>query len=223
MKIEISNLGFRYRGRSFELRIPALTIASGEQLLISGSSGTGKSTLLRLIAGIHTPGEGVIRVNGEATADWGEKRRTHWRGCEVGFIFQDFRLVPYLNVRENIRLPYRVQPSLHWDSKAEDRRLHLLERAGIFHLERARVGELSEGEKQRVAICRTLIHQPALILADEPTGSLDETHRDAVIDLLLNESTRLGATLVLVSHDHSLRSRFERSLDLAECLAPPSS
>lgn len=219
MNIEIRQAVFRYPDRAFTLRVPALYLSAGEDVLLTGPSGCGKSTLLRLLAGLQQPEEGEILIDGQPLHQRPDDEVRRWRADHVGFVFQDFRLLPYLNVGENIRLPYRLNPRRRWttqDSQALDA---MLERAGLGGRRTRAVRKLSEGEKQRVAVCRALLTKPGLVLADEPTGNLDTANRDRVIDLLSAECRASGATLLVVSHDLALRDRFTRHLQLPDVLS----
>lgn len=219
MNIEVRQVAFHYAARGFTLRVPDLRLSSGESVLLTGPSGCGKSTLLRLLAGLHRPQEGTVLVEGRAMNGWTADEVRRWRADRVGFVFQDFRLLPYLNVGENIRLPYRLNPRRRWtaaESRAAD---DMLERAGLAGCRSRPVGTLSEGEKQRVAVCRALLPGPGLVLADEPTGNLDTANRDRVIDLLVSGCRDTGATLLVVSHDTALHGRFARDLHLPDLLS----
>jgi putative ABC transport system ATP-binding protein len=219
MKIEVRQAVFRYPARAFALRVPSLHLAAGEDALLTGPSGSGKSTLLRLLAGLHRPQEGAVVIDDREMNQWQDDEVRRWRADRVGFVFQNFRLLPYLDVGENIRLPYRLNPRRRWspeDSPALDA---LLERAGLASCRSRAVHTLSEGEKQRVAVCRALLTRPGLVLADEPTGNLDADNRDRVIDLLASECRASGATLLVVSHDTAMQSRFTRHLHLPDLLS----
>jgi putative ABC transport system ATP-binding protein len=181
------------------LRHLDLDVEEGEFLALMGPSGSGKTTLLNLIAGIDTPTEGTIEVGGEAISSMTSRRLAHWRTRNMGFVFQQYNLVPVLTAFENVELPLLLLPL----SKEERRRkttvaleaVGLLDRAS--HLPRA----LSGGQQQRVAVARALVAGPRLVLADEPTGNLDETAADAILGLLSALHRRFGQTLVMVTHD----------------------
>ncbi len=219
MNIELRQAVFRHAAHGFTLRVPQLRLNAGEDVLVTGPSGCGKSTLLRLLAGLHRWQEGTCTVDGEDTGAWTTDEQRRWRADHVGFVFQDFRLLPYLDVGENIRLPYRLHPRRHWTDAEEQMLQAMLERAGLPDRRRRSIGTLAEGEKQRVAVCRALLPRPQLVLADEPTGNLDPANRDRVIDLLTAECRASGATLVVVSHDQALRERFSRGLHLPDLLS----
>ncbi len=205
----------------FALRVPALDIESGERVAIAGPSGTGKTTLLNLIAGILRPDAGEITVEGTELARLSETARRDFRIRRFGFVFQHFALVDYLTVRDNILHPARLNPALALTPALRERAAMLAEVAGIAgHLDRY-PGRLSQGERQRVAVARSLIATPVLILADEATGNLDPANKSVVLDLLFAEARAAGATVLAVTHDHDLLPRFDRVLDMAELAARP--
>lgn len=215
-EIHVVNLVHRYGEGSFGLSLPELHVRSGETIACIGPSGSGKSTFLNLLAGILLPTEGTVRVAGTEWAGVGEAQRRRARIRRIGLVFQEFELLDHLTVLENILLPYFVNPALRLDGAARDRARELARGAGIEeHLAR-KPRRLSQGERQRVAICRSLVAEPAVLLADEPTGNLDPETTDRVLELLLNEARAREATLVLVTHDHGLIERFDRVLDFAD-------
>ena len=179
-----------------------------------GPSGCGKTTLLRLIAGILRPASGRVVVGGEDVAALDEGRARAFRLRRVGLVFQEFELLDYLSARDNILLPYRLDRSLTLTAGVRDRLASLAEAAGIAHLLGSRPPQLSRGERQRVAVCRALITRPGLVLADEPTASLDPAGRDRVVTLLRDAAPAAGAHLVVVTHDPDLPGRFGRVVDL---------
>jgi putative ABC transport system ATP-binding protein len=180
------------------LREVEATIRRGELCVLVGRSGSGKSTLLNLIGGIDVPSAGEISVDGVSLARAGEAARTLFRRRHVGFVFQFFNLIPTLTVEENLRLPLELNA---WPRDAASARVRaLLSEIGLEARESAFPEELSGGEQQRVAVARALVHEPALVLADEPTGNLDlETGRQ-VIDLLDRLTRRAGRTMVMATH-----------------------
>lgn len=214
MSIQIDNLVFRYEGERFELAINELLIDADEPTAVIGPSGSGKTTLLRLIAGVLRPNQGTIRVLGELVSGMADTRARAFRIQNIGLVFQEFELVDYLNARDNILLPFRVTGSLTLDNAARQRVEELAEATGITQLLGARPDQLSQGERQRVAICRALVTRPRLVLADEPTGSLDPDNQKRIVELLRDTSARAGAGLVMVTHDHELLSYFGRVIDL---------
>jgi putative ABC transport system ATP-binding protein len=212
--IEIQDLLFRYGDAGFALRIPELRLEAGSHVAIVGPSGSGKTTLLHLLAGILVAEAGQIRVANTDLARLHDRARRDFRISQVGFVFQDFELLEYLNVRENILLPYRINRRLRLTQEVRIAAERWAERMGIGQLLRRPIGQLSQGERQRVAICRALLPQPRLVLADEPTGNLDPINARHIIELLCEQSRETGATLVVVTHDHSLLSYFPRIIDL---------
>jgi putative ABC transport system ATP-binding protein len=213
MEIEISRLAFEYPNRSFRLRIAGLRIESGSSVALVGPSGSGKSTLLRLLAGIHVPTSGELRRDSVALSSLGETARRQFRLTRIGFVFQDFQLIEYLDVEENIRLPCRLQPAAEWTPRRARRLRELAASTGIAARMGDFIDELSHGEKQRVAICRALLTEPRLILADEPTGNLDPANKRRIVELLFAEAHKLAATLIVVTHDREVLAGFHRVID----------
>jgi len=183
-----------------------LEIKRGDYVTISGPSGCGKSTLLSILGLLDTPTEGTYTLNGHAVADLTLAERARIRNREVGFIFQSFNLIGDLTVFENVELPltYRGMPS----SERKRRVTAALERVGMAHRSRHLPSQLSGGQQQRVAVARALVGDPAILLADEPTGNLDSRNGEAVMELL-SELHRGGATICMVTHD----PRFARNAD----------
>lgn len=202
-------------GPAFTLHIDQLRIAPGEVVACIGPSGSGKTTLLDLIAGIHAPESGTIRVAGHdlGTLDPAQRRKVRLR--EIGLVFQTLALVEYLTALENILLPTFVEPALNAGSKADLRARALAEQLEIAPLLGRRPRRLSQGERQRVAICRALVASPRVLLCDEPTGNLDPARKDRTIDLLLEAGRTSGAAVLMATHDHSLLSRFDTIIDMA--------
>jgi putative ABC transport system ATP-binding protein len=184
----------------------------GEIVALLGSSGSGKSTLLHLVAGLDRPDAGRIVVDGRDIANLDETARTLWRRREVGLVFQFFNLIPTLTVVENARLPLSLN---RLDDAVHHRRLaELLERIGLSSYEQRFPEQLSGGEQQRLAIVRALIHGPRLLLADEPTGNLDERTGEQVLALLLELVRPVATTVLLVTHDRRIADRCDRVLEL---------
>ena len=177
-----------------------------------GPSGSGKSTLLHLAAGILVPSEGTISLSGQNLTDLSETRRTHLRRTHLGLVFQFFHLLPHLTVGENISLPAWVAGT---DSRQVEERLdHLLQRVGLADRRDDSVGKLSGGEMQRIAICRALLLKPRLVLADEPTGSLDEKTGRKIMDLLLEMVRDEGGSLLYVTHSQELAGAADQTWQL---------
>ena len=211
--VEIDDLEFRYESNGFGLRISSLRIAIGESVALVGSSGCGKSTLLNLLAGIAIPHCGDIRIDGCELTSLDDSARRAFRISSVGMVFQEFELLDYLNVEENILLPFLINPAQRLTRETRTVARELATSLGLGDLLSRRIDRLSHGERQRVAIARALITNPQLLLADEPTGNLDPVTRDRIVDLLLNQAAERRATLVMATHDHSLLERFDRVID----------
>ncbi len=189
----------------------SFTIAAGEAIAIVGASGSGKSTLLGLLAGLDSPSGGSVRIRGQDLFALDEDGRAELRGACVGFVFQSFQLLPALTALENVMLPLELAGRRDARQEAES----WLGRVGLS----GRLGhyprQLSGGEQQRVAVARAFAPQPALVLADEPTGNLDVATGEAVIELMFSLNAESGTTLVLVTHDNALAARCSRTLRLA--------
>jgi len=193
------------------LRDIELAVTPGEAVAVVGASGSGKSTLLALLAGLDTPTRGSVRIDGQDLFQLDEDRRAELRGRMLGFVFQSFQLLPALTALENVMLPLE----LSGDEKAEERARQMLVRVGLGERLQHYPKHLSGGEQQRVALARAFVVRPKLLLADEPTGSLDAESGAAVIALLFELNREYGTTLVLVTHDESLAARCSRVVRLA--------
>ncbi len=211
--IRIHSLTFQHQEGGFRLRVPELTVAESEKVAVIGPSGSGKTTLLNLIAGILTPKTGTVEVNHTPVGSLPDADRRDFRITTIGFVFQDFELLDYLNVLDNILHPYRITRALGLDKHVRTRAMTLAETMGLGDKLTRFTNDLSQGEKQRVAICRSLLPQPKLILADEATGNLDPDNKQVILDLLFDSVRNHDATLVAVTHDHELLTRFDRVID----------
>jgi putative ABC transport system ATP-binding protein len=208
---------FAYGRGPLVLDIGELTVEAGEKVFIFGPSGSGKTTLLGLMSGVLRPVSGAVHVLGEDMAALGERRRDALRAAHIGYIFQLFNLIPYLTVEENITLPCRLSRERRARLGAvplADAAAALAESLEIGARLRDRVTDLSVGQQQRVAAARALIGAPGLVIADEPTSSLDADRRERFIELLFDRCRAAAATLVFVSHDRQLEHMFDRSLSL---------
>ena len=214
--IQVENLTFGYGVGGFRLRVPEFSLADSERVAVVGPSGSGKTTLLNLIAGILTPEGGRIDVAGTEVSNLSDAERRRFRASQIGFVFQDFALLDYLSARQNIYYPYRITPALKLDADARARAAKLAEACGIGDKLDRHPSALSQGEQQRVAICRALVTQPKLILSDEATGNLDPDSKARILDLLFEQASEAGAAVLAVTHDHELLPRFERVLDFAQ-------
>ena len=214
--ISISDLRFRYSQGGFALYVPELVVESGERVAVIGPSGSGKTTLLNLIAGIRSPQSGSVITKQVDLSSLADAARRDFRIRNIGLVFQEFELLEYLNVLDNILLAYRINGSLELNKEVRQRAVELAEMMGIGDKVSRNVRRLSQGEKQRVAVCRALLAEPPLLLADEPTGNLDPTNKDKVLDILIEYAESKGSTLVTVTHDHDLLSRFQRIIDFKQ-------
>jgi len=213
--IDLSKVEFRYPSKEgFQLQIPRLSVAAGDRVAVVGPSGSGKTTLLGLLSGILRPGSGGVRIGEVDLAGLDERRRRLFRIRHIGQVFQTFELLNYLSVAENVMLPYFIDKADASRQQLRTRALELLHDVGLESKASARPGELSQGEQQRVAVCRAMLNQPALLLADEPTGNLDQANKQNVVDLLLEQANRNQSTLLMVTHDHSLLASFSTVLDI---------
>ncbi|MDA0803706.1 MAG: ABC transporter ATP-binding protein [Planctomycetota bacterium] len=199
----------------------SLSIARGEWVAILGSSGSGKSTLMHVLGGIDRPDrdKGDIRFKGESLASWGHGRIDRYRSRDVGFVFQHYHLLPELSVLENAALPCTVGGagglSLSGSREVRDRCTRLLEACGVGHRMCHRPAELSGGERQRVALVRALAADPAVLLADEPTGNLDAANSAAILDLIAARHSE-GLTIAMVTHDQTVAARADRMVHLVD-------
>ncbi|TNF88153.1 MAG: ABC transporter ATP-binding protein [Gammaproteobacteria bacterium] len=213
--IRLQDVAFSYGGaESFSLTVPALAFEADEHTAIIGPSGCGKTTLLSLIAGIHRAQKGRIENQGNDLSQLGEKARRAFRIRQVGLVFQAFELLDYLDVLDNVLLPYRVDPGLKVTEPVRERARQLIGEVGLTGKLGRRTAELSQGERQRVAVARAPVTRPPLVLADEPTGNLDPSNTLLIIDLLRSVAADSGATIITVTHDHSLLDRFDRVVEL---------
>ena len=213
--IEARDVLYRFPGDDgLCLRVPSFEVAGSEHTAVIGPSGCGKTTLLRLIVGVLLPSQGVVRTLGVEPASLGGRDRGRARLRSIGMVFQEFALLDYVSALDNIVLTARLG-GLDL-AAARERARSLAERAGIARALCRHPQRLSQGERQRVAICRALVTQPRLIVCDEPTGNLDPARSGAVVDLVLEEARSIGATVVAVTHDASVLDRFDRTVNLAE-------
>jgi len=183
----------------------------GESVAIMGASGCGKSTLLNIIGTMDQPTEGTVLFQGQDMADWDETRRAKFRNSEVGIVFQDHHLLPQLNILQNVLLP-----CFSWTEKALVRAEHLLKAVHLDDRMHQFPAELSGGERQRVAVVRALMNRPKMILADEPTGSLDPGHAGKVADMLVSLASEEGVAIVTVTHSPDIARRMARRFKLEE-------
>ena len=222
--VRLQHVRFRWRAAGPDvLAIDDIAVSRGERLFIEGPSGSGKSTLLGLLAGVTVPQHGSVQVLGQAMERLSGARRDHFRADHIGYIFQMFNLIPYLGVIDNVILPCRFSERRRTQALARSRTLTSEARRLLGHLDLAApallarpVTELSVGQQQRVAAARALMGAPEILIADEPTSSLDADRRQSFVRLLFEECAEAGSTLIFVSHDASLEPLFDRTLRLAE-------
>jgi putative ABC transport system ATP-binding protein len=209
--IELERVAKRY-GEQCVLDEASLEIPRGQHVAVIGRSGSGKSTLLRLIGGLEAPDSGVVRVSGDDLRALSETDLALKRRRELGFVFQSFNLVPTLTVAENVELPLALNDVAA--AVARRRSLELLEELGLDHGADRFPEELSGGEQQRVAIARAVVHEPALVLADEPTGNLDADTASLVLGLLQRTCRERAATLVIATHSAEVKSHTDRIIEI---------
>ena len=213
--VSVSDMHYRFPGNDgLELSVPSLIVADRQHSAIIGPSGCGKTTLLRLIAGVLVPDRGSVRTLGTDTASQGRRTRGQQRLRSIGMVFQDFAILEYLTAFENIILTAKLGGLDLGAARVHAR--ELAERAGIKHVLHRHPARLSQGERQRVAVCRALVTKPRLVVCDEPTGNLDPSRSKGIIDLVISEADLVDATVITVTHDESMLERFDRSIDLSE-------
>ncbi len=217
--IHLQNVVFGYDRRSPVLHVEELVVQTGKRVFLYGPSGSGKTTLLGLITGILQPQMGSCKVLGQEMTKMSMSARDQLRGSEIGYIFQGLNLIPYLTVRQNVALPCHIharrRKNIVAPTVAEEVE-RLIQRLELdTHLDRG-VKKLSTGQQQRVAIARAIIGKPRLVIADEPTSSLDTDRQQAFLELLFEVCDEAKATLVFVSHDRSLMTRFDEQIALSE-------
>jgi putative ABC transport system ATP-binding protein len=215
--LELRGLSKSYREGEQDhviLKGASTALSRGEFVALLGPSGSGKSTLLNLVSGIDTPDEGSVWVAGESLTAMTERERTLFRRREIGFVFQFFNLLPTLTVAENLLLPLELNGRLQ--SSEKERALGLLDRVGLGGREDTHPDRLSGGEQQRVAVARALVHEPSLVLADEPTGNLDSKTGGKILGLLKGLARDRGATLLAVTHSRQVADQADRILRIED-------
>jgi len=222
--VSVENLCFRWPdGDANVLAIEEFTVGAGERVFIEGPSGSGKTTLLNLLAGVVVPSAGTVSVLGTDLGSLGGAQRDTFRADHIGFVFQMFNLIPYLSLVENVVLPLRFSVRRQARAQGNGKSGHseakrLLGQLGldVDSLSRRPVTRLSVGQQQRVAVARALIGRPEIVVCDEPTSALDADARKSFLDLLSKEVEAAQASLIYVSHDHSLEDFFDRKVALPE-------
>lgn len=211
--IQLENLCKRYKMADSEITVLQnldLSVQAQERVAIIGPSGSGKTTLLLILTGLETPSDGKIVIAGQSLAGMSGDDRADLRREHIGIVFQSFHLIPSLTARENVALPLEIAGI----GSSRKRASEMLDKVGLSSRSDHYPAQLSGGEQQRVAIARALIHEPALIVADEPTGNLDERTGERIMQLLFDLNRESGTTLILVTHDTELAKRCDRTLRL---------
>jgi len=217
--VELKDVAFFWpEQKEAVLDIESLKISKGEHVFISGDSGSGKTTLLNLLCGIHQAKTGSIKILGQDLNQLSSQKRDSFRGDHLGVIFQQFNLLPFLSVKENIELPLRF--SNKRSSKCANTNNEILRLLAALDLPLAlidkKITQLSVGQQQRVAACRALLGSPELIIADEPTSALDRKNSDNFLQLLFKEADLNNSTIIFVSHDENTAKQFSRVIELSE-------
>jgi lipoprotein-releasing system ATP-binding protein len=196
------------------LRNVSFTIKPGEMMAIVGSSGSGKSTLLHLLGGLDSPTSGEVVFKGQSLNAMSSAAKAELRNRQLGFIYQFHHLLPDFTALENVAMPLLIGKNKA--SEVQDKARAMLAAVGLEHRSKHRPSELSGGERQRVAIARALVNSPALVLADEPTGNLDQKNADSIFELLGELNVRQGTAFLVVTHDLQLASRLSRQLEMRD-------
>lgn len=226
--VHLDQVTFRWPGQQTNtIELDELTLTAGEHLFVRGASGSGKTTLLNLLCGIHVPTTGQLRLLGKDLAALSPSRRDQFRADHIGVVFQQFNLLPYLSILDNVTVSCAFSRRKRARASATDeitttarRLLRSLNLGDELHSRP--VAELSVGQQQRVAVARALIGSPEILIADEPTSALDADNRDRFLDLLFQEASAHGCTLIFVSHDPDLARRFDRTIELASSVSDPA-
>ena len=211
--IELSQIKFEYKESDFRLQFNSMKAESKKAIALIGPSGCGKTTLMSLIAGILPSQTGSILIGNTKMHQLTDKQRRLFRIQNIGFVFQDFALLEYLNLCENILHPFRINSALTLDASIKTRANDLAEKVGISKRLKNYPGQTSVGEQQRCAIARALLNEPAVILADEPTGNLDPNNKKAILEILLQYVREHDATLLVATHDYDLLEYFDETID----------
>ena len=198
------------------MRLPSFHVEEYETVAIVGRSGTGKTTLLNIVSGCISSDRGSVVVQGTNIVDLAERTLREFRICNIGMVFQEFELLEHLTVLDNILLPYRITPHLQYGLAVCERAVSLANEVGLKDKLRRNVRQLSQGERQRVAVCRALLPEPSLLLCDEPTGNLDPENSRHVIDIIFKYAKDHGGTVISVTHDLALARCFDRMVDIAD-------
>lgn len=212
--IELKDISRTFEDKVQVLQSLSLSLFAGQSIAITGPSGSGKSTLLNILGGLDSPSSGSMTVDGKNIAEFNEEQLAEYRNKKVGFVFQLHHLLPQCTALENVLLPTLVPGSEQNSDELESRAKQLLERLGLGERMDHRPGQLSGGERQRVAVARALINKPVLVLADEPTGALDQSNSDELMNLLIELNKDNQGTLVVVTHALDMAERLSEHYEL---------
>ena len=220
MSVGIRGLEFAHPQATHGLKLNDLHVPSGTSLAVIGPSGSGKTTFLNILSGLVRPSAGSVNVAGTEVDALSGAGAEAFRAKKIGYVFQDFGLLEYLSALDNILHPFRICRGRRLDGAARDAAVEIAASLGIADRLSRRPAQLSHGERQRVAICRAVVTEPAVILADEPTGNLDPDTATHILGQLMDTQRRLSSTLIVVTHDHGLLDRFDAVLDFRDCWGP---
>ncbi|MCS1411007.1 MAG: putative ABC transporter ATP-binding protein [Verrucomicrobia subdivision 3 bacterium] len=222
MKISLQEVSFGYTADHCLFMIPSLEVEAGSAVGVIGPSGAGKTSLLNLLAGILAPSSGRVVLGETVIHALSDSERRSFRNARIGMVFQDFRLLDYLSVQDNMLLPFLIGDGRTVTPATQQRMKDLMTELELTSRIKALPGQLSQGERQRVAIGRALLSSPRLILADEPTGNLDARNKGRIKELLLRCCRGEAVTLVMVTHDGGLLEGFDRVIDFASLQGRPA-
>jgi lipoprotein-releasing system ATP-binding protein len=215
--LSIKNISKSFTQRGMVLDKLSLDVKEGETIAIMGPSGSGKTTLMNIIGLLDKPDSGEIIFKGDSIAEYSEKKSAEYRNCNIGFVFQDHLLIPYLTVEENILLPLFASDNSKNDlAEKEQYVLSVMKKTGIYEFRDKYPSQISGGEAQRAAMVRALVNKPSILLADEPTGSLDSKNAEISGDLLLGISKDYGITIILATHSPVLASKMSKTFRLTD-------
>lgn len=213
--IRCRELRFSY-SKAFSLEIDHLDISRGDKVAITGASGCGKTTFIKLLSGILKPDSGSVFLDNLELSRYSKTDLQDLRIVKTGLVFQEFELFDYLKIIDNITLPLRINPALTYTPQSTSRAQQLLNAVGLGKKSNSYPGQLSQGEQQRVAVCRSMIASPGILLYDEPTANLDAKNRDAILNIIFDYCHTHNATLVMVSHDREIIPSFDLQIDLSK-------
>lgn len=216
--IHCKNIRFSYPDEQFVLAVNDLRIDASDRVAVIGPSGGGKTTFIHLLAGILTPNEGSISLDDLNLNDFKPSELQDIRIAKMGLVFQEFKLIEYLSVYENILLPFRINAVLKMNEIVKSRAKELAEMVGLGAKLHKFPNKMSQGERQRIALCRALISEPSVLFCDEPTANLDQVNRDIIMEVLIKYAEKNNIPLVVVTHDPELLSLFNRIIDIKDLI-----